>query len=257
MDELINDRFLPPYTLRRQIYEPVQEWYRWGTEFAAYLKLLCNLNLGSHVLEIGCNVGRNVYAIRDAIGQDGSYHGIDIQVHWIDFLKSRYSEHFPNFRFTYVDLHNTRYNPAGKLDPSTFQFPCPDESVDIVFAASVFTHMNPVTTAHYFKEVSRTLKPQGRFLCTFFVKDHYRGVGTTAFGSGFEFDFPYPGFEDTCAVTSQDNLEFMTAHSLDAIRDYAKSAELIEDREHLPGRWSGSFQNPVNDQEVFVFRRTP
>ena len=249
--ELIGDPFLPPIHLRRRISHHIMGWYRWGTEFSCYLKMYCGLNKRSHVLEIGCNVGRNAYPLRSDIGPCGSYNGFDIDAEGIAYLQELYAPGYPQFHFTHADLHNTHYNPDGIEAPEHFRFPYDDDSFDIAFAASIFTHMLPNTTAHYFNETARTLKPGGVFLCTFFVRDYYQGKGTNTFG---DFEHDCPGFEQSCSVVSLENPELLTAYSLDAIAKFARDAGFEKACTHLYGRWSGKFNNPFNDQEILVFR---
>jgi cyclopropane fatty-acyl-phospholipid synthase-like methyltransferase len=40
--------------------------------------------------------------------------------------------------------------------------------MDLVFAASVFTHVLPANVAHYFREAARILRPDGRCIFSFF-----------------------------------------------------------------------------------------
>lgn len=251
----IDDPYLPVIHYRCRIHESVGEWYRWGAEFAAYLKLLAGLRRGSRVLEIGCNVGRNTQALRDAIGAEGLYRGFDIDRDGIEYLSELYREAHPNFQFVHADLHNALYNPTGTLRADTYRFPYADAAFDIVFAASIFTHMAPPTTAHYFRETARVLAPGGYFVPTFFVADYYGGRGSTAYGADFEFEHPFPGHGDVCRTVRLENPEFLTAYRLEAIHRYAHEAGLVEAREHFRGRWSQRHADPLSDQEIFVFRK--
>ena len=53
------------------------------------------------------------------------------------------------------------YNPDGVIKVQEFIFPCQDESVDITFAASVFTHLLENDCIKYLEETSRVLKDGG------------------------------------------------------------------------------------------------
>jgi SAM-dependent methyltransferase len=44
------------------------------------------------------------------------------------------------------------------------RFPAGDSSVDVVFAASLFTHLLEPDSRHYLREVRRVLAPRGRAL---------------------------------------------------------------------------------------------
>ena len=56
-----------------------------------------------------------------------------------------------------------RRHPRG----SDYRFPCEEDAMDVVFAASVFTHMLPHTTSHYIRETARVLKRGGTCLFSF------------------------------------------------------------------------------------------
>ncbi len=64
---------------------------------------------------------------------------------------------------------NQAYNPGGRLDPRSFEFPYPDDSFDFVFLTSVFTHMLPPEVRHYLDQIRRVLRPSGSCLMTFFL----------------------------------------------------------------------------------------
>ena len=53
----------------------------------------------------------------------------------------------------------------------------PDASFDVIYAASLFTHLLPDETRNYFCETRRVLKPTGRCLFSFFHLDHYGAGG--------------------------------------------------------------------------------
>ena len=50
-------------------------------------------------------------------------------------------------------------------------FPCADNSFDLVFLTSVFTHMFAGDVENYLSEISRVLKPGGKCLITWFLLD--------------------------------------------------------------------------------------
>src|SRR5690606_4013774 len=61
------------------------------------------------------------------------------------------------------------------LDPQSVEFPVEAGSIDLAVAISVFTHLPPNVTAHYLRQVRRSLAPGGRFFCTsFFLDDAVR-----------------------------------------------------------------------------------
>ncbi len=103
-----------------------------------------------------------------ASGWSGSYLGVEVsqpQVHWAtESITSR----FPDFRFVHVDAANDRYNPDGSQIPG---LPSEDDSVDLVAAFSVFTHMLSDDTKAYLREFRRVLAPGGNAFVTVFMAD--------------------------------------------------------------------------------------
>lgn len=77
-----------------------------------------------------------------------------------------------------------------------------DGSFDVVYAASVFTHLVPLVAANYLKESRRVLRKGGLCLFSFFVLDYYRGPGTSTL-SFYEFEYPLADFDGVAAYDSQ------------------------------------------------------
>ena len=98
----------------------------------------------------------------------GPLHGFDICKYKIDFLQNNFEPRFPNFRFTHVDVHNTTYNPSGKIKASQFTFPYESDRFGVVYAASVFTHMLPENVERYFHEAARVLRRADAVYSVFF-----------------------------------------------------------------------------------------
>ena len=164
----------PPELMQREQITVLEDWFAWANEWHMVLRLYGGLKNNSMVLEIGCGLGRIAYSMRDYLVMGGGrYHGFDICKYKIDFLQNYFSPHFPNFFFAHVDVHNTTYNPGGKLKASQFTFPYEDETFDLVYAASVFTHMLPDNLERYFNEATRVLRPGGRCVFSFFLLDYY------------------------------------------------------------------------------------
>ena len=99
----------------------------------------------------------------------------------------------PNFDFTVVDIQNGAYNPTGKYKSSHFHFPYPDGSFDVVFLASLFTHMLPSDVKHYLHEIVRVLKPGGRSLITFFLLNEESSALIKEGKAFFNFEHEMPG----------------------------------------------------------------
>jgi hypothetical protein len=65
------------------------------------------------------------------------------------------------FEFHHADLYNAEYNPSGVYQARDYRFPAGDATVDLAFAASLFTHLLEMDCRHYLAETVRVLKPGG------------------------------------------------------------------------------------------------
>lgn len=137
-------------------------------EFLAYFEKLCGLKPYHHVLDVGCGVGVMASRLTSYLNADGSYFGFDIVRPGIAWCQKQISPRYPNFKFVYADVFHEQYNPTGKLDVTTWSFPCSNNRFDFTWLKSVFTHMTPKGIQHYLEEIQRVLKPGGVCLATLF-----------------------------------------------------------------------------------------
>jgi SAM-dependent methyltransferase len=63
--------------------------------------------------------------------------------------------------FHHADIYSGEYNPRGAVKAAEFTFPFETQSTDVVFAASLFTHLLEQDARHYLDEVRRVLRPRG------------------------------------------------------------------------------------------------
>lgn len=137
-----------------------------------YLKLfieLCGLTPDGVVLDAGCGSGRIAVPFTKYLTKTGRYEGFDIVREWIDWCQREITSRYENFHFIHADIYNGRYNPDGKVRASEYQFPYENNTFDLVFLTSVFTHMLPNDLENYLSEVARVLKKGGRCLITYFL----------------------------------------------------------------------------------------
>lgn len=160
-----------------------------GKRFESFGKILAEelanrsgLNRDSKVLEIGCGCGRFAFGLSDVL-EDGAYTGIDIDAPSIVSAKNNTFLQRKKFRFEHLDVHNAEYNPTGKVSANEYRFEFDDNSFDVVFLVSVFTHMLPDDVKNYIKEIGRMLKPGGHLMFTTFVMDS----GTKFDGNDFVY----------------------------------------------------------------------
>lgn len=170
----------------------------------------------------------------------------------IDDARRRIQSRRQNFEFVLADVYNAQYNPAGRQAAATYQFPFGAEVFDVIYAASLFTHLLPDETRNYFRESGRVLKPDGRCLFSVFMLDFYRGRGTTISGM-YEFEASLIGFRGV-AVRDPDHPDAAIAYSEAAIRDFAKDARLKILR-IIPGLWSQTGMWAANEQDLVLLAR--
>lgn len=136
----------------------------------------------SKIIEIGCGCGRTALALTKIL-HDGNYIGMDVDEISIDACKNNQLLKNKNFRLDWMDIYNPEYNPSGKVSAKSYKLPYPDQSAEIIFLISVFTHMLSDDVSHYISEISRILRPGGRCLFTTFLMDYGQ--------EGKLIDFPY------------------------------------------------------------------
>jgi SAM-dependent methyltransferase len=166
-DRLVRGRrgleHLPPFSVRVRSASIVGEFggQRWSTNGERLKQTLIEhmgLAPDRRVLEVGCGGGRQALALAGYL-RPGGYVGFDI-----DELAIRACQASPalaTFRFFAADVENEVYRPGGATKGHEYRFPLDDDSFDLVFLASVFTHMLEDDCANYAREIMRVLAPGG------------------------------------------------------------------------------------------------
>jgi SAM-dependent methyltransferase len=240
---------LPPRELWHSNGDPLIHYFRWTWGWYNYLILIANMKRHDSVLELGCNTGRTMLGLLTYLRPPGRYEGLDILRDPIDYAQEHVHSKFPHFNFKFADLYNSLYNQQGKVKPEDYEFPYADNSFDIIYAASVFTHLVPDVTANYFKQSRRVLRKGGRCLYSFFLLDYYRGKGTTSWDL-LEFEERLEGCDEV-AVRDEKSPDQIIAYKLSLIERLAADASLKVVRT-LPGDWSGSHEFIVGEQDLVL-----
>ena len=161
-----------------------------GEEFLAIFKKYAALKATDRVLDVGCGCGRMALSMTKYLTA-GSYEGFDIVSELIEWAQANVTTRWPNFHFQAIDLYSSAYNRATQSKASGLRFPYPDNSFDLTFLTSVFTHMLPDDMENYTREIARTLKPGGRALITFFLLDEYSMRHKDTPASGISIPYSY------------------------------------------------------------------
>ena len=163
----MDETLIPPESLDYGIR--VSQFRAIGEEYAGHCRALAGLRPDGHVLDVGCGFGPLGAALTSHLSLAGRYEGIDAVPVGVEWASRTITPRHPNFRFTWVDVYNQTYHRAGQLDPRSFRFPFPDDSFDLVYLRSVFTHMTPAEVSNYLNQIRRVLKPDGRALVSYFL----------------------------------------------------------------------------------------
>jgi SAM-dependent methyltransferase len=238
---------VPPLEcMNQEGIQKLEEWFRWAEEWSMLLRIYGGITRESHVLEIGCGFGRIAFPLRYVLNSEGSYDGFDICRTKIEFLNREFHSQYPHFKFQWANVKNTYYNPSGQISSENYNFPYPDNAFDLVYAASVFTHMLPEAAENYFQQTGRVLQPDGRCLFSCFLLENYRPGQPRPLGfarSHFNFDHRYGSWGDDFAIVNPKNPEYVTAYNLRLIEKFADRAGLELPRIEVMG--SDSFQEFV------------
>jgi SAM-dependent methyltransferase len=240
---------IPPRELWVGPQDPVLHFFRWPWEYRAYLTLLCGLRRDAAVLELGCNHGRTMLGLLDYLQAPGRYEGLDIMPAQIHFAQEHIHSRYPIFNFTLANVHNALYHPQGQLKAAEYRFPYPNESFDVAYAASLFTHLVPSETSNYLKEARRVLRRGGQCLFSVFILDFYNGKGTSAW-EFYEFEYLLPGYTGV-GVHNLDMPEQLIAYDRVMLESLAREAEL-KVRQVIPGYWSKAHKTDVNEQDLVL-----
>lgn len=163
---------LPPgkYRMGGRHFKNDRAFIRTAVRDVKRLESCAGLTVDSRLLDWGCGAGRLAVGVREHLGRVADYHGVDVQAELIDWATENLAA--PGFRFTCVDASNERYNPGGTPERTLSAEP---GSVDVLYAYSVFSHMNDEDTPAYLALIREALAPGGKAFVTCFVEEDVPG----------------------------------------------------------------------------------
>lgn len=147
----------------------LDEYKRIGTSIAKMLKTRTGLRPESDVLDVGCGTGRVAMHLTEYL-TTGSYTGIDVVKSSVEWCQDVFRD-FPNFRFIHANLYSKFYNPDASLTAEEYRFPFDDESFDVIWSSSLFTHMLMPAVDNYLEEMARVAKPGGKIWNSYLLLD--------------------------------------------------------------------------------------
>lgn len=191
----LRDVFRPPVVWHQGLPLPARHLRFGGTHFRTEEHFLasgcaevrrlvatCGLTAATRLLDVGCGVGRLAFGIIRELGTIERYEGVDVHVGAIAWCQGYLSRWYPCFRFTHLDVHNLRYNPAGSPISADFQLPFGDGSFDLVYLYSVFSHLTEPDVRQYLREFRRLLTAGGVVFLTAFLEEGVPSVSINPAG---------------------------------------------------------------------------
>jgi SAM-dependent methyltransferase len=121
------------------------------------------------VLDFGCGCGRIARQLIQQTPRPRRYLGLDLHRGQVEWCRANLAPHAPGFEFRHQNVFCKGLNPRGTED--VLPFPVPDQSVSLMLAWSVFTHVNEAAAAFYLRETARALRPGGLLFSTWFLFD--------------------------------------------------------------------------------------
>ena len=200
----------------------------------------------SHVLEIGCGIGRDAMALTEVLSSEGSYVGLDVTKPSIEWCQSGITSRFPNFHFHHLDINSAMYNPEGVLRAESLTLPLRDGSVDRVVLHSVFTHMFREPIAHYLREIRRCLADSGLVMASFFLVDST--VDAAPPSGPLQFQHHHP---EATRINDPAHPEAAVAFSLHRVEEMTREANLRIVDVHR-GRWRDPSSGAPNGQDLVI-----
>jgi len=226
------------------------DFQRSGANLLNDLIVHAGLQPTDQVLDIGCGVGRIALPLADYLRSPGGYVGFDVSGRAVRACRKRFARVRPDFRFEWLDILNRDYNALGAIAEAKARFPCTDGSIDLAFAASVFSHLQIDTVARYLAEAARVLKPGGRFFFTAYTLTPERRAAVEQRLTRLDL-LPW---SDGSMVMDPRSPERAIAHDAKAFEAAVAAADL-----HLAGPWRRGDWAPGGElggwQDIWVVRK--
>ncbi len=109
----------------------------------------------------------------------------------VDWCTNEISSPYPNFKFIHANVSNAYANDAKGADAATYKLPFPDNTYDLVFLTSVFSHVRPEEIRAYLHEISRVMKLGANCYATYYLTDDFalEQIAKNEASQNFKHDF--------------------------------------------------------------------
>nr|WP_315256146.1 class I SAM-dependent methyltransferase [uncultured Flavobacterium sp.] len=238
---------IPPKGL---IFTGSGDYSKIGKHFFGHFNKYCNITPDSSILDIGSGIGRMAIPFTDYLSPKGRYEGFDIVKIGIDWCTKNISSRFPNFTFKLIPLKNDLYRLDTNEKASELEFPYEDNSFDLVFLTSVFTHMLPLDVENYVSEIQRVLKTDKKCFATFFIIDEQVQTSTNNV-EGKNFPYNFGNYYLMDKNVKEANVAFKKSYIIDLLKK-----NNLEMTNFIKGNWSGIKNTELNEhQDIIIFKK--
>jgi SAM-dependent methyltransferase len=157
---------IPPYTMRQLVGRPDAADFDNPTG----AKVFADLPPEISIFDFGSGSGRVARQLMQQKVLPAKYVGVDLHQGMVEWCQTNLTSIAPTFEFQHHDVENPGFNP-GVDKPGVLPLPGVDQSFDLFFAHSVFTHLRESQVPHYLREARRLIKDTGVIRATWFLMD--------------------------------------------------------------------------------------
>ena len=165
---MLNENLIPPAELLFDGTGSREDFIAQGPGFV-WNALVARARLEPHhtILDIGSGNGKHARVLAEYL-TTGRYRGFDIVPKGVEWCQKAYAP-IGHVDFKLAEVYSDWYNPDCAIRPEQYVFPYDDNSFDVAFGASLFTHLEPDGLKNYIAQAFRVLKPGGRLLMTCYI----------------------------------------------------------------------------------------
>jgi SAM-dependent methyltransferase len=159
-----------PAGLRRSAHRSDEAWIESARQLLDLVCRQCGIDdlSASRVLDMGCGT-KIAKALLDDRRPIARYVGIDVEPRVIEFLQA--NVHDERFAFHHIDVQNDLYNPDGLPLAERTELPLGDETFDIIWLFSVFTHLAPDDYVAMLRLLRRYVRDDGWLVFSLYVNE--------------------------------------------------------------------------------------
>jgi SAM-dependent methyltransferase len=166
-----------PNEIWGEVGDSFTNWVYQQGFFAALIKCFTR-NESLKIVDFGCGHGKLAPVSVFFTHPEGEYLGIDIQESYINYCRRKYVQ-LPRVRFHVSKDYNPLYSPqqqSAVADSKSYggDWPVSAESIDVVIAISVFTHLREADAFGYINKIHNILKPDTLAILTCHIVEEPR-----------------------------------------------------------------------------------